>query len=206
MFFRKTPFLIRKLFPEITWRIEDTSKVFLTFDDGPNPSSTPSLLNLLDKHNIAATFFLLGEQMDKYPELVALIRDNGHVIGFHGQKHLSGWKTSTSTYHKNSQHNWVSTNLFRPPFGRLKLSQYNSIKKSKKIVMWDLMPGDFLENVTGPDCFDIICKYIQGGSIVALHDNSKTYEKFEFMIPALCEMAKKEGFAFAALTDANLGS
>lgn len=206
MFFQKTPLLIRKFFPKITWRLENTSKIYLTFDDGPNPYSTPHLLNLLQKFNIKSTFFLLGEQMDRHPELLELIQNHGHVIGFHGQKHLSGWKTSTTKYVQNSQTESIETNLFRPPFGRLKFSQYRSIIQSQRIIMWDIMPGDFLENVNGQQCFNIINKHVKGGSIIALHDNLSNIKKFEFMIPALCEMAKKRGFSFAALTDSNLNS
>ena len=202
MFFKKTPLLIQKIFPHIFWRFENTAKVFLTFDDGPHPESTPLLLSLLEKYDIKATFFLLGEKMDLYPNLVELIKEKGHTVGFHGQKHLSGWTTSNDKYLQNTLvKKKLEINLFRPPYGRMNWSQYQSIIKHNKIIMWDLMPGDFDPNIESEACLNNILKHLKAGSIVALHDTPEAYKKLKFILPKVSNWGKERVLEFDAIRE-----
>lgn len=201
MYFKKTPLFIRKMFPKIYWRFEDSTEVFLSFDDGPHPESTPELLALLDSYNIKATFFLIGERVELYPNLFQLIQDNGHTIGFHGQQHLSGWQTSTKKYISNTHSKKISTKLFRPPFGRLKWSQYKVLVEQKKVIMWDLMPGDFEQEMSQKDCFENIKKHLGGGSIIALHDTPIALQKLNFVIPNLSNLVKRRALTFGTIRE-----
>lgn len=201
MFFRKTPFLIRKMFPKIYWRFDNTSEVFLTFDDGPHPQSTPQLLDLLSEYKIKATFFLLGKNMKLYPNLVNRIQEEGHILGFHGEEHLSGWNSNTDKYIDNSVSEKITTQLYRPPYGRLKWSQYFRLIDNKKIIMWDVMPGDFIEEQKKEKCLENIKNHLKKGSIIVLHDTPNTIKKLEFMIPKLNEFVIANGMLFGKIND-----
>jgi len=199
MFFIKTPALIQKLFPSAYWCLNHDSAIFLSFDDGPHPHSTPQLLKLLDQFEIKATFFCLGKNIDKYPSLVADIRDQGHALGYHGYQHLSGWSTPTPLYLKNAQHPNFKSELYRPPYGRLKWSQYKRLNTTQKIIMWDIMPGDFLSDIKPEKFLTNMTKHLKCGSIVALHDNPSALEKFKKALPMLNEFVKKNNFIYGTI-------
>jgi peptidoglycan/xylan/chitin deacetylase (PgdA/CDA1 family) len=150
--------------------------VYLTFDDGPDPASTPELLKFLNTYNIKATFFCLGKKVEKHPELLQAILKNGHGVGIHGYDHLSGWKTRASAYTKNINcaSALIPSKLFRPPYGRMTCKQYSSLKKNYKIVMWSLMPGDFKKDSGRLESISSIIKKIKPGDIIVLHDSVKT--------------------------------
>lgn len=182
MYFVKTPKLFTKIFPDIIWECPlDRPELHLTFDDGPS-QNTHQILDFLVKHDIKASFFCLGKQIEKYPDAFERIKQEGHTIGNHGYAHLDGWKTSFKTYtediEKGSQ--FTQTALFRPPFGRLKIKQFKHLKEIYKIVMWSLMPGDFDEKVSPKICQDRIESSSQS-DIIVLHDNdySKVIEVLE---------------------------
>lgn len=178
MYFKKVPGIIQKLAPAALWHT-DAQAYHLTFDDGPHPESTPLLLNTLDSLQIEASFFCLGRQAQKYPELIEEIRQKGHRIGAHGMDHLSGWSTPNKSYIENVRkaQKLLNTSLFRPPYGRLTPGQYNVIKKEYKIVMWDIMPGDFDASINIDDLINTIQKKSKYGSIIAMHDTPKCIEK-----------------------------
>ncbi len=185
------------LYPGAIFRIKTTEKLLcLTFDDGPNPDSTPQLLDILDQHQIKAVFFCDGRAAEKYPDLINQISSKGHIIGNHSYNHLNGWKTSTEKYVDDIDKAAALTSgsLFRPPYGRLRFEQYRKLKKKYKIVFWDLMPYDFDDSFGAENSLKILKSKIRPGSVIVLHDNPnsvaiKILEEF-------LTFAVKEGYRF----------
>ena len=169
------PSVAGRLYPGALFRIRTKDRVlFLTFDDGPDPDSTPGIINILDKHNIKAAFFCDGRSAEIYPALVGIIKREGHLIGNHGYNHPDGWSTSLSEYcyDVNYASRFTSDTLFRPPFGHLRFSQYRGLRDFYKIVFWDVMPYDFDKEIDPGKSLDILNKRIRPGSVIALHDRS----------------------------------
>lgn len=165
--------IIRRLYPDSLFRMGSDEKVLcLTFDDGPDPVSTPVLLQLLNRRNIRAIFFCTGSKAERYPDLTGLIRSGGHVTGNHGYRHLDGWKTSTEDYIENVSRAvpFTSGRLFRPPYGRLTPGQYRRLKESFEIVFWDIMPFDFDKRFGSRNSLKILMRMIRPGAIIVLHD------------------------------------
>lgn len=155
------------------FRIKTNDKVVcLTFDDGPDPDSTPVILEILDKHNVKAAFFCDGRAAETYPRLVDMIRLRGHRIGNHGYNHLNGWVTSQKEYCKdvNYASRFTSDRLFRPPYGLLRYNQYRHLRNTYKIVFWDIMPYDFDRGIESDRSLEILNKRIRSGSVIVLHD------------------------------------
>jgi len=162
------------LFPEALFRIISQEKtVYLTFDDGPDPVSTPGLLDILDSVNVKAVFFCRGEAAEKYPELTDQIKQRGHILGNHGYYHLNGWKTSSVEYFDNAAKAspFTSSVLFRPPYGQLRISQYSHLKKTFKIVFWDIMCYDFDPDFGAVRSLHLLKQKLRPGSIIVLHDS-----------------------------------
>jgi peptidoglycan/xylan/chitin deacetylase (PgdA/CDA1 family) len=179
--------------------------VYLTFDDGPTPVVTDKILDLLAVHNAKATFFCLGSQVEKHPELYQRILAEGHSVGNHGYMHLDGWKTTTQEYLDNvrrgSMH--IKSRIFRPPYGRITQSQSMTLRNLYKIVLWDLMPGDFDERVDTTLCLDRIRKNIRPGSVLVLHDNLKVGEKVVEVLKRLMDYFEKEGWKCSRITSSH---
>jgi len=170
-------FTAGRLFPEALFRIKSPEKTaYLTFVDGPDPESTPELLDILDSANVKAVFFCSGEAVEKYPELADQIKLRGHIIGNHGYYHLNGWKTSLYEYCNNAERasRTTSSSFFRPPYGRLRISQYNHLKKTFKIVFWDIMCYDFDISYGADRSLLLLKKKLRPGSIIVLHDTLKS--------------------------------
>lgn len=184
------------LYPDAIFRIKTKEKLlYLTFDDGPDPDSTPKLLEILDKHSIKVVFFCDGRAAEKYPALVERIISAGHVIGNHGYAHLDGWRSSLKSYIDDviKADDFTSTEWFRPPYGRLRLGQYSRLKEQYKIIFWDIMPYDFDSRLGNKKYLQILKKRIRPGSIIVLHDKHKSSHEFieEFIL-----FAENEGFRF----------
>jgi peptidoglycan/xylan/chitin deacetylase (PgdA/CDA1 family) len=185
-------FLAGCLYPDALFRIKTAEKVlYLTFDDGPHPDSTPILLTLLKKHKISASFFCTGRAASQFPDLVKRINHEGHILGNHTFNHIDGWRTAADEYvHDiNRAAGLTSDKLFRPPFGRLSLKQYRQLK-SFKIVFWDLMAYDFDSSFGSIRSLGILKRKIRPGSIIVLHDTATSCAKEileEFMKYALGE-------------------
>lgn len=203
MYFKKVPSFFSSLFPKALWQVSSDDQIYLTFDDGPHPDSTPYLLNLLDNLEIKAHFFCLGCQAELYPEIIQEIIDKGHVIGHHGYKHISGWTTSYSKYIKNIDQSkpFVDSTLFRPPYGRLSLSQYRHISNLYTIIMWTIMPGDFNKNNSATSILDILKKNTKGGAIITLHDTVSAWEKNKTVVEDYCLHIRSLGMSFGLISD-----
>lgn len=175
----RTPLALQYLFPKIRWRLSDGEKgPLLTFDDGPNPNSTPVLLQALDDSNINAEFFVLGKNAEKWPQLVEDIRSRGHMVSSHGYKHIDGWKTSATKYIDNARKGCeiCKSNRFRPPFGRLTPIQYHRLH-NLQIVMWSYMLGDFDKSRTVDNLANRLLNETKSNDIIVMHDSPEVVDK-----------------------------
>ena len=199
----KPPRLAKWIFPRYTWRFFNarTNQIFITFDDGPHPAITPFVLDLLKQFNWHATFFCVGENVERYPEIVERIRKEGHEIGNHTQKHLNALKTDGETYLQSFQEfeNHTPTDLFRPPYGRLKPELAKTIKKTHKIILWSWLSYDYDLNVPTEKILQE-AKRVKTGDILVLHDNSKLAERQRELLPALFTELKEQGFYSSAIS------
>lgn len=201
-YFSQVPGFIQRLFPSITWRIPTTEPiVYLTFDDGPIPEVTPWVLDMLAKHNAKATFFCVGENVERNHTIFQTIKEQGHVIGNHTFSHKSGWKLSTEDYllevEKCAQ--LVDSQYFRPPYGRLSFAQYRKLKHKYKIIYWDVLTSDFDMKLTAEDCLEIVKKHTRAGSILVLHDSQKAWPRLEKLLPAILKLGAEKGWIFRSL-------
>lgn len=184
-------FIAGWLYPEAIFRIRTDEKVlYLTFDDGPDPDSTPELINLLYKYKIKGLFFVDGRAAERYPELVRQLVSGGHIVGNHGYSHYDGWRTSEETYIEDVSRadGFTNSRFFRPPFGRMKIAQYRKLKEKYKIVLWDIMPYDFDKKFGKEKSLHVLKKNIRPGSVIVLHDTpSSVANKFldEFLTYAI---------------------
>ncbi len=200
----KTPSIFQNSFPNFTWRIPTKEKVLhLTFDDGPTPEVTPWVLEQLAAYNAKATFFAIGENIIQYPELFEEVKSAGHAVGNHTHTHLNGWATDSIPYFHNVRHcaRLVQSSLFRPPFGRLKPKQAQFLQRHYRIVMWDVLSGDFDPNISSEKCLNNVTKNAKPGSIVVFHDNQKAKDKLIDTLPKVLDHFSNLGYQFEALND-----
>ncbi len=185
------------LYPDALFRIKTEKKILcLTFDDGPDPESTPELLSVLDKHFVKAVFFCTGRAAEKYSGLVATIKKKGHLIGNHGYDHPDGWKTSCKKYCNNVNRaaGLTSDKLFRPPYGHLRMNQYRSLRETYKIIFWDIMPYDFDSEYGASGSFELLKKKIRPGSVIVLHDSQDSSCKY--FLEDFIESSVSKGYEF----------
>ncbi len=207
----KTPQWLKKFFPErMIWDMPaDTEPaVYITFDDGPHPVATPFVLEQLEKYNAAATFFCVGNNVVRYPEVYAHILADGHRTGNHTHDHINGWKTTSSRYLKNIERadKYIHSTIFRPPYGRIKYSQIRKIRKrhpSWSIYMWDILSADFDKAITPEDCLQNVLANICPGSIIVFHDSDKAYERMKYALPEVLEYCQKQNWKMKALPGEN---
>ena len=199
----KTPSIIQRVFSSYRWRFSSVSKeIYLTFDDGPTSEITTFILNELKKHKAKATFFCIGENVKKHPTIYERIKKEGHSVGNHTYNHLNGFTTNNTSYIENIQQaeKLIESNLFRPPYGRLKSSQAKSIiKNGYKIIMWDVLSYDWDKTVNEEDCLNNIISSAKEGSIIVMHDSIKASKNLKAVLPKLLKHYTDQGFVFKAL-------
>ncbi|MBR6197235.1 MAG: polysaccharide deacetylase family protein [Bacteroidaceae bacterium] len=190
---------LRWLYPSAIWRMNPNEKaVYLTFDDGPIPESTPWLIETLDKYNVKATFFMVGDNVRKYPELLELIKSHGHRLGNHTFNHIGGLKVWSWQYlwNANKADHLIHSNLFRPPHGWMKPLQYARLRRHYTIIMWDLVTRDYSNLLTADDVFENVKRYARNGSIITFHDSLKSIDKLKTALPKSIEWLRDNGYEF----------
>ncbi len=202
MFNIKTSNIAEKILPTTTWSYPNKQQeIFLTFDDGPVPDTTPWLLDLLDEYKAKATFFLIGKNAEKNPELYQKIIDNGHAVGNHTYSHVSGWKLGFKKYIEdiNLASKILDTKLFRPPYGKITPMQLNYLKKHYNIVFWDVLSYDFNPKISGEKCLiNVLSKY-KDGSIIVFHDSVKAFKNVQYTLPRVLDHFKNLNYKFGTI-------
>lgn len=209
MYLIKTPRFIQKLFPNYTWRVPTQEKVlYLTFDDGPVPEITPWVLEQLQQYNAKATFFCVGDNIRKYPEVFEQVKESGHAIGNHTYHHLNGWSSENINYFHDIRHcaHLTQSSLFRPPYGRLKSKQAQFLQRHYRIVMWDVLSGDFDPSISADQCFNNVIQNAQEGSIVVFHDSQKAWSKLYEVLPKVLAYYTAKGYKFEILQEKTMAS
>lgn len=203
MLIEQPPKLYRLLYPRSLWckPIEGKKTVYLTFDDGPIPEITPWVLDLLDKHDIKATFFCVGDNVRKHPEVYAEVLRRGHRVGNHTFNHLQGVKTRTKNFVKNAElaSEYIESDLFRPPHGHMRFPQYWALKDRYRIVMWDVVTRDYSKLLNPTDVFNNVKRYTRDGSIIVFHDSLKAEKNMKEALPKSIEWLIEQGYSFRLL-------
>ena len=190
---------LRWLYPRATWRMDKHEKaVYLTFDDGPIPEATPFILETLAEHGIKATFFMVGDNVRKHPELYEKVVAAGHRIGNPTFNHIGGFRHSIHTYSANASKadELLHTDLFRPPHGWMRLDQYFWLGRKYRIVMWDLVTRDYSKWMTAEGVLNNVKRYARNGSIITFHDSLKSIDKLHYALPEAIKWLKEQGYAF----------
>jgi len=201
MYFVKTPWYLKSVYPSLTWDMPSAKTLYLTFDDGPVAGVTDNVLDILQQYDARATFFCIGDNVQKHPALFERIRSSGHTIGNHTYHHLNGWKTDNNDYYEDVQlcNKLVASKLFRPPYGRIRYSQIQELKKQYAIIMWDVLSGDFDTTIDGEECISNVTANAVEGSIVVFHDSEKAKDRVLQSLPAVLEHFSKKGFVFESI-------
>jgi len=212
MYLIKAPFWIRWVYPQLLWRLSSQEKVlYLSFDDGPHESATDFVLDLLKAHGAKACFFCIGKNVVKHPEIYQRILEEGHQVGNHTQHHMNGWENEEDAYLQEvaaaAEH--IQSPLFRPPYGRIKRAAISKVKAklnglyhhlgSSKIVMWDVLSGDFDTQISGETCFQNVIKHTGPGSIIVFHDSTKAWERMSYALPKVLQHFSALGYRFETI-------
>lgn len=206
-YFIKTPWWLKKIYSSYLWSIATKEKqVWLTFDDGPHPVATPFVLDELKRYHARATFFCIGKNVVAHPAIYQRILDEGHAVGNHSQHHLNGWKTKDDLYLRDIAEaaQYIDSHLFRPPYGRITSFQARHIKTAlkkdeAKIIMWDVISGDFDELLSARQCLENVILNADKGSVVVFHDSEKAFPRLQHCLPQVLDFFDKKGFAFEKL-------
>lgn len=201
-YFVKTPWWLKKIYSSYLWSVKTKDKVvYLSFDDGPHPVATPFVLDELKKYNAKAVFFCIGKNVIAYPEIYRRILDEGHSVGNHTQNHVNGWKTKDDVYLADVKEasKYIDTELFRPPYGRITSFQAKNIKQALnkpavKVVMWDVLSGDFDESIDGEQCLKNVVLHVTKGSVVVFHDSEKAMPRLKICLPGVLKFLENQGY------------
>ena len=206
-YFVKTPGWLKKIYDSYIWSVPATDKIlYLTFDDGPHPEATPFVLKELKKYNVLATFFCIGKNVVAYPGIYDQIIREGHSIGNHTYNHLNGWKANNDDYLNDIAlaANEIDSYLFRPPYGRITSFQAKQLKtvmkgKEPKVIMWDVLSGDFDTSCSPQQCLENVLFASVPGSIIVFHDSEKAFSRLEYALPRVLQYFSKKGYLFKPL-------
>lgn len=207
MHFATVPFAVRLLSPRgLFWTLKGKSQdksLYLTFDDGPVPEVTPEVLSILAKYDAKATFFCVGDNVRKHPDLFKAISDAGHAVGNHSYSHLNGSKTNDYDWYADIEKcdSLINSKLFRPPYGRISWKQVKYLRKKYKIIMWSVLTGDYNHGLTKEMVLDIAVKYSKDGSILVFHDSIKASERMFYALPKVIEHFTAKGYSFNIIND-----
>ncbi len=210
----RTPFFLPKLYPSLLWRVPTGKKeLYLTFDDGPVNGPTEFVLDELSRVNAKATFFCIGDNVSKHPEVFLKIIEQGHSIGNHTFNHLKGWSTPLQNYLdnillcENKMTSYKSPNLppptsrfFRPPYGRITSKQISALKEKYQIVMWDVLTHDYSKNIARQNCLNGSIKATRAGSIIVFHDSMKAERNLTYVLPKFLDHFSSQGYEFKSLS------
>jgi peptidoglycan/xylan/chitin deacetylase (PgdA/CDA1 family) len=204
MLIEQPPRIFRALYPSAIFRMDpDEKSVYLTFDDGPIPEVTPWVLAQLEKYRIHATFFMVGDNVRKHPDVFQQVVDAGHRIGNHTYNHIKGFEYTRVNYlaNTNQANEYIKTDLFRPPHGHMRVAQYWELKKYYRIIMWDLVTRDYSKKLNGEQVFDNVKKYVRNGSIITFHDSLKSWNNgnLPYALPRSLEYLLDQGYEFRTL-------
>ena len=206
-YFVKTPGWLKRIYDSYIWSIPGNDKIlYLTFDDGPHPEATPFVLKELKKHNALATFFCIGKNVVSYPAIYKQLINEGHSVGNHTYNHLNGWKTGNDDYLKDialASHE-IDSELFRPPYGRITSFQAKNLRsamkgKEPKVIMWDVLSGDFDIDCTPQQCLANVLLATVSGSIIIFHDSEKAFPKLAYTLPRILNYFSEKGYLFKSL-------
>ena len=201
--FIERPFILLKFYYKgALWRIKSKEKtVYVTFDDGPDPDVTPKVLDILDHYGVKATFFCVGENVHRHPEVFQEVIRRGHHVGNHTYNHIKGFDTSTGYYMRNvaKADELIHSDLVRPPYGRIKPSQFRELKKKYRVVFWDVITRDYNRHLSPNTVFRIIHWYCRSGSIVVFHDSKKAEKNMLAVLPRAIEFWQKKNYKFGLL-------
>lgn len=200
MLIERPPLLYRLLFPEALWRIKRRHRrvVYLTFDDGPIPEQTPWVLDILDRYGVKATFFMVGDNVARHPELLEEVRRRGHSCGNHTMHHLQGMRTTARRYCRDitEADRLIDSILFRPPHGIMRWKQARIIKSHYNIIMYDLVTRDYSRKLTPEQVLDNVKRFARNGSIIVFHDSLKAAPNMRVAMPAAIEWLLSQGYEF----------
>ena len=206
-YFVKTPGWLKKIYDSYTWSVASSDKIlYLTFDDGPHPEATPFVLKELKKYNFLATFFCIGKNVVSYPDIYKQVLQEGHSVGNHTYNHLNGWKTNNDDYLKDIAlaSDEIDSYLFRPPYGRITSFQAKNLKpvmkgKEPKVIMWDVLSGDFDTACSPQQCLANVLFASVPGSIIVFHDSEKAFPRLEYTLPKILNYFSEKGYLFKSL-------
>lgn len=203
MFIEQIPNIVRAFYPTVLWRKDKNKKViYLTFDDGPTEELTHWILKTLDEFGVKATFFCIGNNAEKYPEIVDEIRQNGHSVGIHGYEHRRGLYKEGEAFFSDIEKskNIIKSNLFRPPHGNITPSQAKKLKNlGYNVVLWDVITRDYNPSLSEEKVLDIAKKYTRNGSIVVFHDSRKAFKNMKYAFPKAVKYWLDNGYTFETL-------
>lgn len=192
------PWWLRRLYPDCLWEMpKDGGKVYLTFDDGPHPEATPMVLDMLAGAGAKASFFCIGDNVRKYPEIYQRIIQEGHRVANHSYHHLNGWKTSNDAYLKDIKEAQalIDSELYRPPYGRIRRAQIRALRSmGLKPIMWSLLSGDFDPQLSKEKCAQSILRNLAPGHIVVFHDSQKALQKMQYALPLVLKLIRERGW------------
>jgi peptidoglycan/xylan/chitin deacetylase (PgdA/CDA1 family) len=198
----KRPHIYKLLLPQLVWDIKTNEKqIFLTFDDGPHPDITPQVMDILESYNAKATFFCVGENVEKHAGVYKSLLRNRHRTGNHTYNHLNGWNTPSEAYYENIEKcsRLVDSSLFRPPYGKIAVRHIPYLKMKFRIIMWSVLSMDFSKKVVPERCLRNTLKHTKAGSIVVFHDSEKAAENMLYALPRFLDHFSGKGFTFAVL-------